>query len=130
MAKKLNKLKQLPHIYRIFTAVKLYPIRAFLVAMLALTTTLLLFEIATLAYNYVRENQAREKEKGELLREKVLLQRVVKKYPDFRDGYYKLAEVEYRLDNIEGAKWYIQKALEIDPNFKPARELERLFGGL
>ncbi len=47
----------------------------------------------------------------------------LEKYPDYRDGYYKLASLEYKLGNIEESKKYIKKALRLDPNFKEGQVL-------
>jgi len=44
---------------------------------------------------------------------------------DYRDGYLQLTLLHYRLYENEKAKEYLQKALELDPNFEPTRELEK-----
>lgn len=48
---------------------------------------------------------------------------IVNSYKDYRDGYYQLAVLEYRLGNLNGALDYLQKTLEIDSGFKEAEEL-------
>lgn len=51
---------------------------------------------------------------------------VVGKYKDYRDGYFQLAVLEYRLGNMRKAKMYLKEVFRIDPNFEKARVLERL----
>lgn len=50
----------------------------------------------------------------------------VSTYKDFRDGYFKLALLEYQRGNLLKAKVYLQDALIIDPNFEKGRELEKI----
>ena len=54
-------------------------------------------------------------------------QGIIKTYPNYRDGYFRLATLEYELGNRNKAKEYVQKALELDPNFEEGRRLERMF---
>lgn len=49
---------------------------------------------------------------------------IVKKYSNYRDGYFKLALLTYQLGKKDEAKGYLQKALVIDPNFAEGRALE------
>ena len=50
-------------------------------------------------------------------------QGVVNRYKNYRDGYYQLAVLEYRLGNNQAAYDYSQKTLEMDPGFKEAKQL-------
>lgn len=54
---------------------------------------------------------------------------VVEKHNDYRDGYFKLALLEYRLGNREKAREYIDKTLFIDPNYKDARAFQQRVEG-
>lgn len=115
MAKKLKIKIKLPHNYRIITA-----------------TVLLLFSILFLIYSafFLRDFfLIKQKEKdalGKLYGEKQHWERVVAKYPDYRDGYYQLAIIEYSLGNKEQAKYYLVKTFEIDANFEEGKELEKI----
>lgn len=51
---------------------------------------------------------------------------IVSKYKDYRDGYFAIAVLEYKLGNKEEAKKQLKKVLEVDPNFKSGRALEEL----
>lgn len=39
------------------------------------------------------------------------------KYQGYRDIYYKIGALEYKLGNISESQKYVKKALELDPNF-------------
>jgi hypothetical protein len=45
-------------------------------------------------------------------------QKIVADSPTYRDGYLQLAAIEYKLKNQISSKSYLQKAMEIDPNFE------------
>jgi len=51
---------------------------------------------------------------------------VVSQKPDYRDAYLQLAILNYRIYKNEKAKEYLKRAREIDPNYEPARGLERV----
>lgn len=53
--------------------------------------------------------------------EKVILEK-----PDYRDAYLQLAILSYQSYEKEKAKSYLGKALDLDPNFEPARKLEEI----
>lgn len=46
-------------------------------------------------------------------------------YPNYRDLYFKIANLEYKLGRTEEAKLNLKKTLELDPNFKKGREMEK-----
>jgi tetratricopeptide (TPR) repeat protein len=53
-------------------------------------------------------------------------QAIVRKYPDYRDGYFTLATLEYQIGDTAAAKFYNQKALALDSNFKQGLVLDKL----
>ena len=53
-------------------------------------------------------------------------EKIVEEKPNYRDGYLQLAILNYKIYKIEEAKGYLNKALAIDPNFEPARELKKI----
>lgn len=55
-------------------------------------------------------------------------EQVISKRPDYRDGYLQLTILRYKLYENEKAREYLDKALKLDPNFEPAREMERILG--
>lgn len=53
-------------------------------------------------------------------------EKIITEKPDFRDGWLQLAYLYYKIFENAKAKDYLQKALALDPNFEPARELEKI----
>lgn len=45
---------------------------------------------------------------------------------DYRDAYLQLAYLHYKLFDNEEAKEYLQKAIELDPNYELTRKLEKI----
>lgn len=57
-------------------------------------------------------------------------QRIMNSYKNYKDGYYMLSLLEYKLGNYQQSFDHIQKALAIDPNYKDAKILlERISDG-
>lgn len=110
-----KKLKQFPQIYRILTAT---------VATLALA--LLMVNVVFWVNSYVEKKKVEEAMINKLLVEKGKWERIKDQYPDYRDAYFQLAQIEYRLNNKSKVGEYVEKTLTIDPNFKPALELQEL----
>lgn len=50
-------------------------------------------------------------------------QTVIRRYPDYRDGYLQAAVVEYRLNNLLSARKYAEQALAIDQTSDYAKKL-------
>jgi len=46
--------------------------------------------------------------------------------PDYRDGYLQLAKLYWQIFNQDAAQANLQKALELDPNYLPALELQKI----
>lgn len=69
-----------------------------------------------------------ESQRQELLQQVEYWTSIVDTYQNYRDGYIKLALLEYQLGNTVQARVYVQKALVLDPNYKKGRELEKIVG--
>lgn len=108
-----KKIKQFPQIYRIITAI-----------VVILILALLSVNVGFLVTDYVEKKRKEEEMINKLLTEKENWERIKDRYPDYRDAYFQLAQIEYRLDNTLKAGEYVEKALSIDPNYKPAIELK------
>lgn len=52
-------------------------------------------------------------------------QNIVGSHPDYRDGYFNLAIIAYRMNNFPDARMYVKKVKELDPNYIPVLELEK-----
>lgn len=91
----------------------------------------LILIIATGFIGYQLYVNFQEKQKLDAEREKISQeiehwQGIISKYKNFRDAYFQLAVLEYRVGEFEKAKSYLKKTLELDPNFEKGRELEKL----
>ena len=53
-------------------------------------------------------------------------EKIVEEKPNYRDAYLQLTDLYYRLCENEKAKDYLEKAIELDPNFEAAQELKTL----
>ena len=53
-------------------------------------------------------------------------EKVLEKYPNYRDGYLQLAYLYYKTHQNEKAKENLAKALELDPNFPLVKEIKNL----
>ncbi len=71
----------------------------------------------TLHDNIRKEKRARS-EHQRTLSELSYWKNSLLRYQDSRDVNYKIATIEYKLGDIDEARVYLKKALQIDPNFK------------
>ena len=70
--------------------------------------------------NYKKFSDLSQK-KTVLEKEKEGWTKVLIKYPDYRGGYLSLAIIEYKLGNRDKSRQYLNKALNLDPNFDEGR---------
>ncbi|MCL5970930.1 MAG: tetratricopeptide repeat protein [Patescibacteria group bacterium] len=47
------------------------------------------------------------------------------RYKDYRDGYFRLAILEYQLNDNAKAQEYLDKVMKLDPNFEEGRKFEQ-----
>lgn len=93
------------------------------------TFTIFIFIIAIIVLGLDLYKNIQEKKRIDFEREKInkeinFWQSFVSKHQDYRDAYLQLAILEYRLRDINKARFYLDKSLAIDPNFEKGRELE------
>lgn len=111
---------EFPRIYRFITERNLWVLLAS-IGLIAL----LVFVFRDLQKEITRERQLSAARS--MLNAKIQSWRaVVQEYPDYRDGYFTLATLEYQKGDIVSAGYDNKKALAIDPNFKQGLVLERL----
>ena len=79
-------------------------------------------------YRNLQEEKRIQEERGKTEKEIAFWEKSLTKYKDSRDIYLKIASLAYRLGNTEKARESLRKALEIDPNSKEAREMEKQIG--
>lgn len=109
-----------PSITRIFTE------KYFLEFLVTFILVAMLLVVGMYLYRDIKVQQKTEKERKEIISKIKYWQEVIDKYNDYRDAYFQLAVLEYRLKNFDKAKSYVNKSLSIDPNFEKGRELEQI----
>lgn len=138
MNKSAQKLKYItlklkfPRIYRFITEapivkhLKKFQKRLILAGLL---TSLLMGGIVYVSfdlYRNLKNKEMLEKEKETILNQIENWQKISKEYKGYRDAYFQLAVLEYRLNNFNKSKEYLEKTLFLDPNFKQGREFEAI----
>lgn len=73
----------------------------------------------------MQEQQEIKAKRGSIEKELAFWRNQLNKYKDARDIYFRIAALEYELGDKEAARGDLQKVLEIDPNFKEGREMEK-----
>lgn len=91
----------------------------------------ILFTISTIVgfniYNNLKIRRQILGEKQKVLSDIVYWENVITKYSNYRDGYFNLALLYYRLKDFQKSKENLDEVFRLDPNFKEGRELEKLF---
>jgi len=76
-------------------------------------------------YSSYNEAQLKQAQKQEIEAQIYKWEQVVVLHPNYRDGYFQLAILSYRLNRINETKMYLNKVFSLDPNYQPAREFEK-----
>lgn len=145
--KKTKKSSQFPNIYRIITENHTYKryknlwirlpnqsklgkiLYYFLIldfCVLVLSTSLATIVLGSRVFGKLAVANKISIERNELKRQISFWRSVLEKYPGYKDAYFRIALLEYKLGDLENAKKDNQKALLLDPNYKDARSLEVL----
>ncbi len=112
-----------PHISRLFPAVSLKLIVTFILSLLLLAVVA---RESVIMYKQFKVLQTAQEKREKMLSDVTYWKGVVAKRKDYRDGYFQLAVLEYQLEEKEKANQYLQKTLELDPNFAEGRRLEEV----
>ncbi|OGH20065.1 MAG: hypothetical protein A3D74_00625 [Candidatus Levybacteria bacterium RIFCSPHIGHO2_02_FULL_37_13] len=121
---KLSRSLQFPNIFRSFTE------RYFLTLLVSFVLVIILAIVGLDLYKDVLEQKKIETERKETISKIEYWQKIVDKYKDYRDAYFQLAILEYRLKNFDKSKYYLNKVLSIDPNFENGRDMEQILNSL
>ncbi len=88
-----------------------------------------IFSILILCFNLLTNLQKQKEinfQREKIQSEIKLWQDVADKFKNYKEAYYQLAVLEYKLGEIEKSKFYIEKSLYLDPSFDKARELKKI----
>lgn len=119
------KTLQLPKIYRFITE-KVVTSEVFstikVIVLASLTGVLVLGIIyqGYMLYSNIERVNTSYAMRGELLREVSYWKQLVVQYPGYRDAYFRIASLEYALGDTHEARTFVEKTLQLDPNFEAA----------
>lgn len=77
----------------------------------------------------LKEQNKTTDEKVALIKEQIFWQEQISKKPGYRDAYFSLALVDYRLNDLKNTKQNLEKALSLDPTFEEGRTLGQILNG-
>lgn len=109
-----NKVSLFPRITRFITESWKLIATSFISGILLI---LIMIQAANL-YNNTQKIKKVKRDHEKVVREIKYWKSTLGKYDNYRDSYFKIASLDYRVGNIDESKEYLKKALEIDPNFK------------
>ncbi|MDP2637637.1 MAG: tetratricopeptide repeat protein [Candidatus Levybacteria bacterium] len=81
------------------------------------------------AYRNFQIKQGIDLEREELLKELSFWELFIDEHGDYRDAYFNMSALEYRLGNTSRAKEYAEKGLMLDPNSKNGKKIEDFLRG-
>jgi hypothetical protein len=87
--------------------------------------SLIILESLQISQNLKKQADVKQ-QKDRIVYEISFWQQVVSAHPQYRDAYFMIALLQYRLGDIVSSKGYLQKAMSIDPNFEKGKELEKI----
>ena len=75
----------------------------------------------------LEEMLKKKRERPRKIRQEISFwEKIIKEKPDYRDAYFQLAVLYYQIGQKGEVGKYLQKTLDLDPNFAPAKRLEKL----
>ncbi|MGH7246048.1 MAG: hypothetical protein ACREGI_03885 [Candidatus Levyibacteriota bacterium] len=121
MLKKIKNIKHLfPKNYRFITE------RTFWLRVITVLGIAVIILLGVQFFGVYRRWQQIENSRQALLAKIALWDDIVVKFPGYRDAYFQLAILAYRVGDREKEKEYIQKVLAIDPRFAPVKALQHI----
>lgn len=108
-----------PRNYRFITEVFLGSIGSLIVL------GMILFVYLDLSHKY-DEKRHLDAKRSEIQKKIYAWEQIASAYPNYPDGYFMVATLSYQIGDIKTAQGYLEKTLELDPNFKEAQTLEKI----
>lgn len=96
----------------------------FFVGTLVIVLAMLIISL-DLYSNFAAQKRTNE-ERTKVLNQLSFWSNEVKIHPNYRDAYFSLALLNFRLRDMDSARKNLNEALKLDPNFEKGIELERL----
>lgn len=92
----------------------------FVIIIFILTAALVALDLQRNLENKMKNDIQRENLTNEL----VFWEDFVGKHADYRDAYFKMSLLEYKLGNVIAAKRYVERGLALDPNSEDGKNIE------
>lgn len=125
MKKKLPEFPRIPRVITedIVSVRTLFLLKLLIISLVSATLVMqIVREAASLPQN-AAQAQIVQENRQKLAAEIAHWKKVADQYTGYRDIYYKIAMLSYAKGDLTEAKLYLQKALEVDPNFDAGRVL-------
>lgn len=106
-----------------FSHTQSHNIKVGLVSIFSLFLIALIFLQSVTLWDNFKQEQALSQDKVQLQSEVTYWEQVANKYQGYRDVYYRIAALQYKLGNTLESQKYLKKALELDPNFPEGKVL-------
>jgi len=121
--KRKNTTTKYPNISRSFPATTLFVLnkKLFLIHSLSVFLFVALIIVGIDMYSNMQKKQDLFSVRKRVEIEKMYWEKITTIHKNYRDGYYKLALLEYTLGNSDRAMRYVTQALQVDPNFLPGK---------
>lgn len=103
-------------------------IKVILASIVSLFLLGLIFIQGVVLWDNFNQHIAFQQEREQLQNEVTYWEGVANKYQGYRDVYYRIAALQYKLGNTVESQNYVKKALELDPNFPEGRVLGAKIG--
>ena len=131
--KKKDSKLELPQIFRKITArapflTSIHLWRWLIVIIILSILALQIVQMGQTLYSNYYESQIILAQKQAIEAEIAKWEKIVMERPNYRDAYFELALLTYQLNRPDETKMYLNKVFELDPNYQPARELEKILG--
>lgn len=137
MKKKIDKVfQQFPSIFRFIPESKIFKktvksrvlflITTFLLIVFNLTMIIAIGFLSLNTYKNFNKYKELSATRNKLLSEVNFWKSVTLQYDGYKDGYFKVAILEYRLGNLSQANIYNNNALLLDPNYRDAKMLKEI----
>lgn len=119
---KKSQPQQLPRNSRFIPEIKLTDDLVFFVGIVCILSAILV--ISANLYLNIRQEKTLISQKVKLTHDLDYWQDASQKYPNFRDAYFGLAITSFQLGDFNKASQDLTKALNLDPNFTQALQLQ------
>jgi len=106
-----------------FSASQSRNIKVAMVSIVSLFLLSLIYLQGVTLWANLKHREAFYQQKAQLESEVTYWEGIATKYQGYRDVYYRIAALQYKLGNITESQHYVKKALEMDPNFPEGRVL-------